>query len=176
MTRWLQSGNYRRFTRGGRGAIAISLEMLRNYHFLGSNGDLELIKGKKGDSRKAPTESPLPNKVYAYANTNNVLKAIVFTNDNGEFQKQIGGDIQHFKNKKQKKEYTKLQKAIKTNNPKKGRMGKSIKSEIEKNIHIHLGIDHKKSKVRHKLSAKERRLVYESVDMARKKGVAIWQK
>lgn len=149
--------------------------MLRNYQFLDSNGDLELIRGKKGDSRKAPTESPLPNKVYAYANTSNVLKSIVFMNDEGEFLKQIGGDVQHYKNKTQKREYKKLKKAIKTNNPKKGRMGKSKKSELEKNIHIHLGIDHKKSDVRHKLSAKERRLVYESIDMARKKGVAIWQ-
>ena len=180
MIRWLQSGNYRRFIRGGRGSASgkSKIPYGETYDTLDASGRIKLVKGKDGvvEGRKAPVESMIPNRVYAYINDKETFKVVNIMDSNGLFQKQIGAEQIHFITDKEKRQYKNRKKSIMQNKPKSGKMGKSKKSVLENNIHVHTTLDHSKSRARYKLSSKERRIAYESIELARKKGVAIWKR
>ena len=142
------------------------------------SGNTKLVKGRDGvkEGRKAPVESMIGNRVYAYANKKDILKEINVMGQDGLFQKQIGGGHKHFLTKEELKKYEKRQRKIAQNNPKRGKIGKSKKSEVEQNAHVHSTINHKNQSARYKLSTKERRILYESASLARRNGVKIWKK
>lgn len=140
------------------------------FYALDKSGMVKLVAGQEGviEGRKAPVESMIGNRVYAYVNGKNNLSEINFMGDNGKFLKQLGVSHNHMTKKERR-----IKKKILSNKPKRGKMGKSRKSDVERNAHMHTTLDHKKGKTRQKLSAKERRVLYESASMAKRKGVSV---
>lgn len=150
----MQSGNYRRSIRGGRGArfgletskrtgVEVPVNYGTTYHTVAEEGNYKIVMGnpKIGNYNKTPMESQTPNRIYGYMNTEGKLSSIVFMNEKGKRLKQIDWGHPH--------------------------KGKNV-------MHVHIGIDHSKDITRYKLSTKEKRVYNDIINLAKRNGVNIY--
>ena len=93
----MQSGNYRRSIRGGRGsASGISVKGVpygSDYHTVLQSGNIKFVKQNKGGSTTSPMETMTKNRVYVTVAEDNHLKSIVYFDSNNKRKKQL--DLDH---------------------------------------------------------------------------------